>query len=65
MIYLLKVGRDSSVGIVSRYGLDGPENEFQWGEIFRTRPNRQWGPRSFLYKGNRIIPRGKPAGTWR
>jgi hypothetical protein len=28
------VGRDSSVGIVTRYGLDGPGIESQWGEIF-------------------------------
>jgi hypothetical protein len=25
------VGRDSSVGIVTRYGIDGPGIEFRWG----------------------------------
>jgi len=25
------VGRDSSVGIATGYGLDGPGNEFRWG----------------------------------
>ena len=33
-------GRDSSVGISTRYGLDGPAMESRWGggEISRTRP---------------------------
>jgi len=30
------VGRDSSVDIASRYGLDGPGIESRWDEIFRT-----------------------------
>ena len=35
------VGRDSSVGIATRYGLDGPGVESRWvGEIFRTRLDR-------------------------
>lgn len=61
MTNLFKMVRDSSVGIVSCYGLDPPENESQWGEIYRTRPDRPWGPTSLLYKGNWIIPRGKVA----
>jgi hypothetical protein len=28
------LGRDSSVGIATRYGLDGPEFESQWGARF-------------------------------
>jgi len=34
------VGRDTSVGIATRYGLDGPGIESWWGggEILRTRP---------------------------
>ena len=44
--------RDSSVGTETRYGLDGPEIEFQWGgEIFRTRPDQSWEPPSLLYNG--------------
>jgi len=31
-------GRDSSVSIATRYGLDGPGIESQWGEILRTCP---------------------------
>ena len=35
------------------------------GEIFRTRPDRLWGPASLLYNGYRILPGGKSTGTWR
>jgi len=45
-------------GIVSRGGAGG-------GEIFRTRPDRPWGPHSLLYNGYRVFPRGKAAGAWR
>jgi hypothetical protein len=33
------------------YGLEGPEFESRWGEIFRNRPDRPWGPPSLLYNG--------------
>jgi len=29
------------------------------GEIFRTYPDRPWGPPSLLYNGYRIFPMGK------
>ena len=29
------------------------------GEIFRTCPDRPWGPPSFLYNGYRVFPEGK------
>ena len=32
----LRVGRDSAVGIGTRYGLDGPEIESRWGARFST-----------------------------
>jgi hypothetical protein len=35
------------------------------GEIFRTRPDRPWGPPSLLYNENRVLPRVKAAGAWR
>ena len=58
-------GRDSSVGIATRYGLDGPGIESRWGgEIFRTRPDWPWGPPSLLYNGYRVFPGGKAAGAW-
>jgi hypothetical protein len=34
-----------------RYGLDDPEIESRWGEIFRTHSDRPWGPPSLLYNG--------------
>jgi hypothetical protein len=60
------VGRDSSVGIATRYGLDGPRIESRWGgEIFRrTRPYRPWGPPSLLFNGYRVFPGGKAARAW-
>jgi len=53
-------GRDSSVAIETSYGLDGLGIEFRWGgEIFRTCPDRPWGPHSLLYNGYRLFPGGK------
>jgi hypothetical protein len=66
IFYPSTVGRDSAVGLATRYGLDGPGIESRWGgEIFRTRPDRPWVPRSLLYNGSRVFPGGKAAGSWR
>jgi len=46
-----KVDRDSEFGIPNRYGLDGSEIESGGGQIFRTRPDRHWGPLSLPYNG--------------
>ena len=35
------------------------------GEIFRTRPDRPWGPLSLLHIGYRVFSEGKAAGAWR
>jgi hypothetical protein len=35
------------------------------GEIFRTRPDRPWGPSSLLYNEHQVFPGGKAAGAWR
>ena len=41
---------DSSVGVAIRYGLGGLGIDSRWGvEIFRSRPDRPWGPTSILY----------------
>ena len=57
--------RDSSVGIATGYGLDGPGIESRWGdEIFRTRPDQPWGPPNLLYSGYRAFPGSKAAGSW-
>ena len=34
-------------------------------EIFRTRPDRPWGPPSLLYNGYEIFHGNKAAGAWR
>ena len=34
------------------------------GEIFRTRPDRPWGPSSLLYNGYRDFLGRKAAGAW-
>ena len=56
-----EVDRDSSVGIATRYGMDGPGTESQWGggEISRNRAYRPWGPTSLMYNGYRVLPGGK------
>ena len=58
LIYIYS-GSDSSVDIVTGYGLDGPGIESRWGEIFHTHPHRPWGPPSFLYNGYRVFPGGR------
>ena len=52
-------GLGSSVGIANGYGQDGPGIESRLGEIFRTCPDRLWGPPSLLYDGYRFFPGGK------
>ena len=60
------MGRDSSVGIATHCGLEGPGIESRWGgEIFRTPPDRPWDPPSLLYNGYRVFPGGKEDGVWR
>jgi hypothetical protein len=44
-------GPVSSVGIATYYELDSLGIESRWGEVFRTRPDRFWGPRSLMYNG--------------
>ena len=54
------VGRDSSVGTATHYGLHGPGIEYRVGEgeIFRTRSDRAWGPLSLLYSAHRVSFQG-------
>jgi hypothetical protein len=49
------VGGDSTVGIATRYGLEWFGDRIPVdGEIFRTRPDRPWGPPSLLYNGYQV-----------
>ena len=64
VIYNTQWGRDSSVGIATRYGLDGPGSNPGGGEIFRTHPDRPWGPTNLLYNGYQVLPGDKAAGAW-
>jgi hypothetical protein len=53
-------GPDSSDGIATGYGLDGPGIESRrGGEIFRTCPDRPWDPPNPLYNGYRVFPGDK------
>jgi len=64
-IYLF-VGRDSVVGIATRYGLDGPGIEARWGAKYSA-PS-QTGPGAYPASytvGTLLFPGGKSAGAWR
>ena len=58
LLYIPLQERDSSVGIATRYGLDGPGSNPGVDDIFCTRPDRPWGPPSLLYNGYRVFPGG-------
>ena len=50
IIYRIIVGRESSVGIATRYGLDGPGIESQWGPRFTAPVQTGPGAHSASYK---------------
>jgi hypothetical protein len=56
-------GRDSSVGIETGYGLLVRGSNPGGDKIFRTRPDRPWGPPRLLYDGYRVFHGGKVAGA--
>jgi len=59
------VGRDSSVGIATRYGVDSRGRYPGGVEVFHIRPGRLCGPPRPLNNGRRGFPGGKAAGAWR
>jgi hypothetical protein len=58
-VYDTLSGPGSSVGIVTGYSLTVRGSNPGGGEIFRTCPDRPWGPPSLLYNGYRVFPEGK------
>ena len=58
-------GRDSSVGIATRYGLDGRKIESRWLRDFPHPSRPALGPPNLLYNGYRVFPGGTAAGAWR
>jgi hypothetical protein len=59
---IMIMGRDSSVGLATGWTVRGSNTG--GGEIFRTRPDRPWGPPSLLYNGHRVFPGRKAAFTF-
>ena len=58
--FTLYCGPGSSIGIATGYVLGGLGYRIPvMGEIFRTCPNRPWGPPSLLYNEYRVFPGGK------
>jgi hypothetical protein len=66
LLQVSAVGRDSSVGIATRYGLDGPGIESRWGRDFPHLSRPALGPiqRPVQWVPG-LFPVGKAAGTWR
>jgi hypothetical protein len=58
------MGRGSSVGLATRYGLDDLGIEFRWVRDFPHPPRPALCPSSLLYNGCRVFPGGKAAGAW-
>ena len=64
LLYVPFGGRDSSVGIVTRYGLGDPGIRSRWGWDFPHPSRPAPGPPNLLYDGYRVFPGGKVAGAW-
>jgi hypothetical protein len=62
---LANVGRDSSVGLATRYGLDGPGIESRWRRDFPHPSRLALGPTQPPIHGvPGLFPGGKAAGAW-
>jgi hypothetical protein len=60
------MGRDSSVGTATRYGLDGPGIESRWRRDFPHQSRPALGPTQPLVQWVPVLfPGGKAAGAWR
>ena len=58
-------GRDSSVGLATRYGLDGPWIESWWGRGFPHLSRPALGPTQLLIQRVPCLSQGKANGAWR
>ena len=58
------VGKDSSVGVVTHYGLDGPGIESLHGRDFPHPFITAPGPNSLVHSMYRVVPGDKAAGVW-
>jgi hypothetical protein len=66
VLFIYSVGRDSSDGIATRYGLDGPRIESQCGRDFPHLSRPTLGPnKPSLHNWYRVSSGGKAAGEWR
>jgi hypothetical protein len=61
MNYEVKVGRDNSVGIATRYGLGGPGIKSQWGRDF---PHTSRPAPASCAMGTGNFSGDKAAATW-
>jgi hypothetical protein len=57
------MGRNSAVGIATRFGLDGPGIESRWVRFFQHTLIPALGPTQSLYNAYRVIASGKAAGA--
>jgi hypothetical protein len=65
LLNLWYMGRDSSVGKATGYGLDGPGIEFRWGRDFSHLSRRAPGPTQPPIKWvPGLFPEGKAGGAW-
>ena len=64
MCVWLTKGRDSSVGIATRYGLDGPGSNPGGGRDFPYPSRPALGPTQPPVQWVAVFPGGKAAGTW-
>jgi hypothetical protein len=61
----MPMGRYSSVGIATRYGLDCAGIDSRRGRNFPHPSRPVLGPPNLLYIGYLVFPGGKAAGAWR
>jgi hypothetical protein len=64
-VYQNFVGWDSSVGIATRYALDGLEIESRWRRVFPHPSRPVLGPRSLTCNRHQIFTSGKASKAWR